>query len=92
MTKSDDTTAAVNVELNVESPDPVGATENSPGCNPGSAIVGATSIVSTLFPFALFHPRELSALFAAAESRPKPNPPAKKKFTGATTCNLLTPW
>jgi hypothetical protein len=25
----------------------------------------ATSIVSTLFPFALFHPRELSALFAS---------------------------
>jgi hypothetical protein len=31
-------------------------------------------------PLALLHPRELSALFAASESHPKPNPPAKKVY------------
>jgi hypothetical protein len=31
-------------------------------------------------PFALFHPREPSALFAATESHFKPNPSAKKSL------------
>jgi hypothetical protein len=124
MTKPDDTTAAVNVELNTpllllwkllmlilpcgrsicfssslldllcllyflypftsaflrESPDSVGATENSPGCDPGTAIAGAAPIISTLFPFALFHPRDLSASFASTESHSKPNPSTKKVY------------
>jgi hypothetical protein len=37
-------------------------------------------MVALLFPFALFHPRELSALFASSESHSKPNSPAKKSL------------
>jgi hypothetical protein len=51
------------------SPDPVGAAEHSPGCKTlGLQLRAPLSIVSTrsMPPFALFHPRELSALFPSA--------------------------